>query len=75
MFPERSFKSREKTKKPGISRGKWEQKEKKGIDLFQNMCYNAENEHGVPGKTGFLRKRRVQMLDRIFGKRNKFPDT
>ena len=21
--------------------------EKKGIDLFQNVCYNTENEHGL----------------------------
>lgn len=36
--------------------------EKKRLDLFQIVCYNAGNEHGALGKADFLPMRRVQFL-------------
>jgi len=46
-------KKHRKWQKTGRRRGKGGFAEKKGIDLFQIVCYNAENEHGASGKISF----------------------
>ena len=52
----------EKWRKTGGRRGTEDFGQKKRLDLFQIVCYNARNEHGAPGKTDFSPMRRVQFL-------------